>query len=100
MKRGLVWTFVVGGLLLFGLLRWRSTSEQTPTTAPAPMPNAVAEAATNLPASRANQTVTATPSPLPPSTPTPPAPDLTKPFTAFSDWAQRWLTNDPAADAI
>jgi hypothetical protein len=100
MKRGLLLTFVVGGLLLSGLLLWRSTSGQIPTTAPAPTPTTVAGAATNFPASRARQTTTATPSPLPPSTPTTPALDLDKPFTAFSDWAQRWLTNDPAADAI
>ena len=93
-------TLVVGGLLLVGLLWWRSPWEHTPSTAPALAATSAAGTATNLPARRATPPTTTTPPALPLRTPTPPAPDPDKPFTAFSDWAQRWLTNAPAADAI
>jgi hypothetical protein len=99
MNRGLLLAFVVGGLLLVGLLLYRSPLKEktSGTTPPAP----TKPVASGTPPAPLGSSQTPAPVGTPTSPGVLPSPAaLALPFTAFSDWAQRWLTNDPAADAI
>ena len=100
MKRGFLFAWLVGGLLLFVLLLFHTSPRLK-------RPHSAIAATTILPGdstspatSAANPTVSPHPPVVSPKTATPSAATRESEFTAFAGWAQRWLTNDPTANAL